>query len=203
MPENAAAAGSLGARKRRRARAAIVAAAYELFAERGFHAVTVAEIAERAEVGRTTFFRYFGDKQEVLFAEDESTVENLVAAMRAAAADVRPLGDRLGAAVAVIRAGIADGPPGWSEDPERSALTARLLRENPELHARHLLKQERQAAALAEVLVECGASAATAVLATQLVLACLRTAAQVAAEPRALPAALDDAFARLDRIAAG
>src|SRR6266576_5880545 len=59
---------SLTDRKRRRAMEAIRRAALELFDERGFDAVSVTDIAERAEVGRTTFFRYFGDKQEVMFS---------------------------------------------------------------------------------------------------------------------------------------
>src|SRR5918992_1748802 len=57
-------------RKQQRVRQAIMDAALALFAERGFDEVTVSDIAERAEVGRSTFFRYFGDKQEVLFAGD-------------------------------------------------------------------------------------------------------------------------------------
>ena len=45
-------------RKQQKAREQIVEAAFALFAERGFTDVTVTDIAERAEVGRTTFFRY-------------------------------------------------------------------------------------------------------------------------------------------------
>nr|WP_239001050.1 TetR family transcriptional regulator [Jiangella asiatica] len=57
-------------RKQQRTREAIIDAAHALFAERGFDNVTVTDIAERAEVGRSTFFRYFGDKQEVVFGDD-------------------------------------------------------------------------------------------------------------------------------------
>ena len=71
MTEEQAQADSLTDRKRRRAKEAIRQAALELFSERGFDAVSVTDIAGRAEVGRTTFFRYFGDKQEVLFSEPE------------------------------------------------------------------------------------------------------------------------------------
>ena len=69
MAEEQARGDSLTDRKRRRAKEAIRQAALDLFNERGFDAVSVTDIAERAEVGRTTFFRYFGDKQEVLFSE--------------------------------------------------------------------------------------------------------------------------------------
>ena len=43
-------------------------AAMELFDERGFEQTTVADIAERAGLTKRTFFRYFADKREVLFA---------------------------------------------------------------------------------------------------------------------------------------
>ena len=46
-------------------------AAIELFVERGYDAVTVTHIAERAGLTRRSFFRYFPDKREVLFAGSE------------------------------------------------------------------------------------------------------------------------------------
>ncbi|OLT13296.1 transcriptional regulator [Pseudonocardia sp. CNS-139] len=45
----------------------LVDAAFELFDERGYERTTVDEIAERAGTGRTTFFRHFGSKDEVIF----------------------------------------------------------------------------------------------------------------------------------------
>jgi AcrR family transcriptional regulator len=48
------------------------AAALELFVEQGFTATTVPEIAARAGLTTRSFFRYYADKREVLFAgEDE------------------------------------------------------------------------------------------------------------------------------------
>ena len=56
-------------------------AAMELYVERGFEQTTVAEIAERAGLTARTFFRYFADKREVLFAGSLSLQEQLVAAL--------------------------------------------------------------------------------------------------------------------------
>jgi AcrR family transcriptional regulator len=54
------------------ARERLVRAAVELFAEQGYEATTVNEIAERAGgLTKTTFFRHFSDKREVLFAGQE------------------------------------------------------------------------------------------------------------------------------------
>jgi AcrR family transcriptional regulator len=49
----------------------LVAAAFELFAERGHEQTTVDDIAERAGVGRTTFFRNFRSKDDAIFPDHE------------------------------------------------------------------------------------------------------------------------------------
>src|SRR6201995_4380458 len=67
-------------RKRRQARQRIIQAAEELFLAHGFDDVSVGDIAERAEVGRTTFFRLFGDKQEVVFSKEQELLETIDAA---------------------------------------------------------------------------------------------------------------------------
>ena len=52
-------------RSKARRRAAIIRAAYELFAERGYDATTVADIAEAAEVAPRTVAMYFPAKQDI------------------------------------------------------------------------------------------------------------------------------------------
>jgi AcrR family transcriptional regulator len=54
------------------ARLRLVRAAIDLFAEQGYDNTTVTQIAERAGLTRTTFFRHFPDKREVLFAGQDT-----------------------------------------------------------------------------------------------------------------------------------
>ena len=50
------------------ARDRLIAAAVDLFFEQGYDATTVAQIADRAGLTKSTFFRHFPDKRELLVA---------------------------------------------------------------------------------------------------------------------------------------
>jgi len=60
-----------------RARTAVVAAALELFSRQGFEQTSVEQIAKAAGVSRSTFFRQFGGKEDVVFTDHESLLEQL------------------------------------------------------------------------------------------------------------------------------
>ena len=103
------------------ARQRLVAAALDLFTEQGYDDTTVAQIADRAGLTKSTFFRHFPDKREVLVAGQDTLsrlftegiaaapdaatpLEAVAAALDAAAAAITPerreLGPRLQAVVA-------------------------------------------------------------------------------------------------------
>jgi AcrR family transcriptional regulator len=196
MAEGVPQSGSLRDRKRRRAEDAIRKAALELFSERGFDQVSVTEIAERAEVGRTTFFRYFGDKQEVLFPEPDQESAEAVAGVGAPASAI---GSSLPAALRSVRALVTAFVAHITSDPAEYEQHQRLVRQHAELYARSLVKQRRYADLLTAQLRRWGADAAIARHAAELGLACFYAAqADSGDDPRALLHYLARAFDRLE-----
>ncbi|UOE22092.1 TetR family transcriptional regulator [Thermobifida halotolerans] len=168
-----------------------------LFAERGFEAVTVNEIAERAEVGRTTFFRYFTDKQEVLFAEDGVLLDALTAEIERAASPLAPIGDSLEDSLAVAHAGVREVAARIARS-EWKSVRERLIRDNPALTARNLLKEQRYVQTATDLLTRYGATPETATLAVGTAVACYRTALVAAESGRTgLTEAMEAAFRRI------
>jgi AcrR family transcriptional regulator len=125
-------------RSKARRRAAIIRAAFELFAERGYDATTVADIAEAAEVAPRTVSMYFPAKQDIAMSRLSDGVGNLSAALRN-----RQPGETL-----------HDVFGGWlmtaqtePEDREMYRLARRMFAANPDLGA---LRTARMAAAIRE-----------------------------------------------------
>jgi AcrR family transcriptional regulator len=75
-------------RKRARAKAAAVDAALDLFAERGYDQVTVADICAAAEIAPRTFFRYFPSKEAVLAQRPQEMADLVAAAIDRAAPEL-------------------------------------------------------------------------------------------------------------------
>ena len=75
-------------RKKQRTREQIVDAAFKLFAERGYQATTLADIAGAADIAPRTFFSYFPSKEAVVFHNFEAILASVQAAV-----DNRPEGE--------------------------------------------------------------------------------------------------------------
>jgi AcrR family transcriptional regulator len=90
MGENTDTPRPLGRRERKRleTRNGLAAVALELFAEHGFDAVTVNDIADRADVDPSTFYRHFVTKEAVIFAEFGEVTARIGDAIRAQPADL-------------------------------------------------------------------------------------------------------------------
>lgn len=70
-------------------------AAYALFEQQGYAATTVDQIATEAGVGRTTFFRAFGSKEDVIFPDHDALVARVAARLDTLGSD--PMAAPIGA----------------------------------------------------------------------------------------------------------
>jgi AcrR family transcriptional regulator len=142
------------------ARERLERAALELFAEHGYDATTVAEIADRAGLTKSTFFRHFADKREVLFGGQDMLAGLFSEAIRTAPPSATTA-ECLAAALQA--AAVAFTPDRHDLAPHRQAVIAA----NPELQERQLLKRARLASAMAEALRARGADDVAAGLAAE------------------------------------
>jgi AcrR family transcriptional regulator len=143
------------------ARVRLVHAALDLFTEQGYDATTVNEIADRAGLTKTTFFRHFPDKREVLFAGQEFHSTLLADAITAAPNSATPL-EAVGAALDALTASSTD------ERREFSARLRAVIAGNSELHERATFKRAVLAAAMTDALHTHGVPEPTASLAAEL-----------------------------------
>jgi AcrR family transcriptional regulator len=100
---------SLRERKKRLTREAIYASADRLFGERGFDAVTVAEIADAANISVKTLFTYVGAKEELLFGGQPTVLDAVVRAVAARRLGQTPLVAAGQALLAAVDAGDEPG----------------------------------------------------------------------------------------------
>ena len=127
------------------ARERMVLAAADLFAEQGYDATTVAQIAERAGVTKSTFFRHFPDKRELLVAGQEVLSRLLAEGIAGAPETASPLE---AVAAGLERASNAMGPVNRELGPRLKAAIAA----SAELQERDALKSVGLAAAMTNAL---------------------------------------------------
>jgi AcrR family transcriptional regulator len=136
VTENAYVRPALGRRDRKRleTRNALAAVALELFAERGFDAVTVNDIADRADVDPSTFYRHFGSKEAVIFSDLGDWTGRLGDAVRAQPADL-PL-------LEMMRVGIKDMAAMQMVDMDNERHRAELIESSRSVRAHGLAVRE-------------------------------------------------------------
>jgi len=187
-------------RKRRQARQRIIEAARDLFLERGYDGVSVGDIAERAEVGRTTFFRYFGDKQEVVFGKEQDLLDMIT---EAGQADGIPAARTAAEAMEQLRPIVLDLCAQATADPQAYVRHYELIDQHLELRARDAVKVQQFAEKLSEILIRRGSDQAVAVLAGQVAIACYQTARCLGNNPHTLVQEARAAFNRALTLGAG
>jgi AcrR family transcriptional regulator len=143
------------------ARERLVLAAVDLFAEQGYDATNVTQIAERAGVTKSTFFRYFPDKRELLVAGQEVLSRLLAEGITEAPADCPPLD---AVAAGLERASGTMGPLNHQIGPRIKAAVAM----SAELQARDALKSVSMGAAMTEALMARGLPEPAASLAAEM-----------------------------------
>lgn len=151
------------------ARERLVRAALDLFTEQGYEDTSVIEIAERAGLTKSTFFRYFPDKREVLFVGQDALRRLLADGIAAAPNSATPLE---AVATALAAAAVAFGP-------ERRAFAAQrrlVITASAELQEREELKRAGFASAMREALEQRGVSTPAASVAAELGVLAFRTA---------------------------
>lgn len=127
------------------ARERFVSAALELFSDQGYDETTVAQIADRAGLTKSTFFRHFNDKREVLAAGQETLSRLFAEGIAQAPADASPL--------AAVAAGLENAASAMT--PFNRALGPRLeavIATSTELQERAAQKQVGMALAMADAL---------------------------------------------------
>lgn len=143
------------------ARIRLVRAALELCTAQGYEATTVAEIADRAGLTKTTFFRHFPDKREVLFAGQDEHSRVLAEAIAATPAEATPI-EAVTAAIGALAASFT------AQNLEFGRMLTALIAANDDLKERAAYKHARLAGATAEALEALEVPPATAGLAAEL-----------------------------------
>jgi AcrR family transcriptional regulator len=137
----------------------LVAAAMQLYGERGFDRTTVADIAARAGLTERTFFRYFADKREVLFSGSGVLQEFLVDKVASAPASMPPID--------VVASALVETGPFFEQRRDFARQRQALIVAHAELQERELIKFAALAAAIGELLRRRGVPAPAASLAAE------------------------------------
>jgi len=118
-------------------------AAFELFERRGYDATTVDEIADRAGAGRSTFFRHFPSKEDVIFPDHSDVLARVRARLASADPSDTPAAITDAARIVLRR---------YVEEGELARSRYRLTRTVPPLRAREIANMQQYQRAFREFL---------------------------------------------------
>ncbi|MGY1607190.1 helix-turn-helix domain-containing protein [Geodermatophilus sp. SYSU D00700] len=165
--------------------------AVALFAEQGYAATSTEHVAAAADVSRSTLFRLFADKEDLLFGLEDDLPATATVAVAEVPPELPPWTALRAAAVAIAE----------QVAPLRDLLLTRerVVGTVPALAARAAAKHRRWEAALAEGLAARGVASGEALLLAKLALACFEVAQAdwLAGSAEDLPALLTAALERL------
>jgi AcrR family transcriptional regulator len=153
-PEATSAPLGLRERKKLQTRRLIAETARRLFAERGFEAVTVAEVARAADVAEKTVFNYFPTKEDLFYSGMEAFEDTLIAAIRDRAPGETVLGAFRAFVLAPRGVFAMHRPGGEREATERLLTLTRVITESPALLAREREVLGRYTDTLAALVAE-------------------------------------------------
>lgn len=143
-------------------------AALALYAEQGFSQTTAAAVAERAGLTERTFFRYFADKREVLFGNEDALQALLTEAVDGCPADASSLD--------VIAAGLTALAAELQPRRDDQLRRAHIIAAHPELQERELIKLASWSAAVEDALRQRGMTVPAAKVAAEVGMAVFRVA---------------------------
>lgn len=121
-------------RKKEKTRLALEQAALDLFAEKGFDGTTVDEIVEACDVSQRTFFRYYGAKEDVLFADGDERLDALLAEIARRPPGESPLQAVKGAFLATAEE--------YAQDRDRLLLRSRIFDGSSSLRSHKFERQQ-------------------------------------------------------------
>lgn len=159
------------------ARERLEQAAIELFLQHGYDNTTVAQIAERAGLTKSTFFRHYTDKREVLFGREE-LIRFFSDAITGAPESATPI-EVVGAALDALAEVFGPERHEWAEHRQD------VISGNSELQERELLKMARLTEAVSDALRKRGVTDPTASLVAEIGVLAFRNAYARWAAPKA------------------
>jgi AcrR family transcriptional regulator len=136
------AAPGLRAQKKKRTSDELRRVALELFVTHGFDAVTVDDVVAAADVSKTTFYRYFESKEDVVLGSAAERLDTMRSELLGRPADEPALD--------AIRHAFLAFAEQYQKDRERNVAIGRIMRTTPSLAARNLEHQAAWEALLRE-----------------------------------------------------